>query len=162
MASDPDAPRVNSQEVLLAIAYRRAHLGDEALSLTPVSRILPDLSGDELRAIISAPAVTTYAADDQPDLVAAEPSDTAEQTASDEPEVVVEEAPLAEPEPVPEAPAPEAVEPVRAAPAPEPAASAPAPQPVKCPEPEPQRRAGRISTAFSLIGRGFRTLFTGR
>lgn len=162
VASDPDAPRVNSQEVLLAIAYRRAHLGDEALSLTPVSRILPDLSGDELRAIISAPAVTTYAADDQPDLVAAEPSDTAEQTASDEPEVVVEEAPLAEPEPVPEAPAPEAVEPVRAAPAPEPAASAPAPQPVKCPEPEPQRRAGRISTAFSLIGRGFRTLFTGR
>ena len=101
--------------------------------------------------------------------VVAEPADAAEQTAADEP-VAVEEAPIAESEPVPEPPTPETIEPAEPTPAPapvpEPASSVPAPapvaEPVKRPEPEPQRHAGRISTAFSLIGRGFRTLFTGR
>jgi len=146
--SDPAAPRVNSQEVLLAIAYKRAHSGVEAVRLTPVSRILPDISRDELRKLISAPAIATYAADGNRAPIMSEPPADHEtpavgiQTAPADPTIASEHT-TEEASPIPA----RAEETSRAQEMP--------------PETAPKRH-GRLSTALSLIGRGIRTLFTGK
>jgi len=163
VVSDPSAPRVNSQEVLLAIAYKRAHSGAEAVRLTPVSRILPDISRDELQKLISAPAIATYAADESSAPIVTEPLSDREASTSEtqnapvDPVIVSERAAettdsiLARAEEAPRAHE-EGTEPEQASPPPTREAS---------PETVPEQH-GRLSRALSLIGRGIRTLFTGK
>ena len=146
--SDPAAPRVNSQEVLLAIAYKRAHSGVEAVRLTPVSRILPDISRDELKKLISAPAIATYAADGNRAPIMSEPPADHET-----PAVGIQTAP-ADPTIASEHTTEEA--------SPIPARAEETPCAQEMPPETAPKRHGRLSTALSLIGRGIRTLFTGK
>lgn len=136
VVADPAAPRVNSQEVLLAIAYRRAHSGAEDVRLTPASRIIPDISRDDLQKLISAPAIATYAADEgHARIVAAPPADR-------------------------EAPATAQSASVDPTPA---RAEQTSPSPAReMPTETASGQRGRLSRALSLIGSGIRTLFTGK
>lgn len=153
VVSDPAAPRVNSQEILLAIAYKRAHFGAEAIRLTPVSRILPDISRDELKKLISGPAITTYAADESYAPIVTEPlanhdtSTTGTRNAPVDPTVVSERAAETTPQERETDAEPEQVSP---------------PLAQEMPSGTVPEQRGRLSRALSLIGRGIRTLFTGK
>lgn len=60
-------PRVDSQDLLLALAYRRSRAaqGAEVEALSPISVIYPTMSADQIRALVSLPGISTYGIDDE-------------------------------------------------------------------------------------------------
>lgn len=60
-------PRVDSQDLLLALAYRRSRAaqGAEVEALSPISVIYPAMSADQIRALVSLPGISTYGIDDE-------------------------------------------------------------------------------------------------
>ena len=60
-------PRVDSQDLLLALAYRRSRTarGVEAEALSPISVIYPTMSADQIRTLVSLPGISTYGIDDE-------------------------------------------------------------------------------------------------
>lgn len=56
-------PRINSQEVLLQLAYLRAHEGDSQAQheVTPVASIMPTMSHELADQLLSLPNIRTYA-----------------------------------------------------------------------------------------------------
>ncbi len=156
--------RFDSQDLLISLAYQRAHVGDPE-SLTPATKIMPVLSHEETERILSLPSIGSYADSE------VRPAATPETTPAVAPAPADEKD--AQPEPVSEAPVSPTAESI-AEPAVAPAASTdssaaravaaddPTPTPEPAPStPEPPAR-GRLARGFSLIGEGFRTLFGGK
>ncbi|MST73178.1 polyphosphate kinase 1 [Olsenella porci] len=142
---EEDTPRINSQEVLLQLAYLRAHEGDDRVveEVTPATSIMPRITPEMKRQLLSLPNIGTYSAGDMDVVAMAKP-------AKEEPE----KAAFAKSEPATPA---EPAAPGHRAPKPS-TATAAAPQPS---EPEGEGE-GRLSRGLRLIGEGFRMLFSGR
>ncbi|OFK24333.1 polyphosphate kinase 1 [Olsenella sp. HMSC062G07] len=62
VVAPPDAPHVDSQDLLLALAYRRSRAaqGVGAESLSPLAGIYPDMSRDQIRELVELPGIATY------------------------------------------------------------------------------------------------------
>lgn len=93
---EPGEPTINSQELLITVAEMRAEAGEAELApMTPATRIIPDLSLDQLRRVSSIPSVTlAQDADGSHDAPVAESVVTEQPVAVD----VAEEPAVSEPE----------------------------------------------------------------
>ncbi len=183
---EPGEPTINSQELLITVAEMRANADEAELApMTPASRIVPDLTLDQLRRVSSIPS-HSFVDDDPKDQAAEAPAAevapaTEQVEAAPEADEQVEVAPEAAEQA--EAPA----EPARAArPAAveaehvhahiiddEPEAEAeepvqPAAEATQVDEAQATSRAiekrtpGRFALGFKLIALGFKAIFFGR
>lgn len=138
-------PRINSQEVLLQLAYLRAHEGDDRASeeVTPASSIMPRITPEMKRQLLSLPNIGTYSTAEADVVAMAKPApEEAARAASGKPSAAATAAP--------EAPAHRATQP-------SPSTSLATRQPEDDGEGE-----GRLSRGLRLIGEGFRMLFSGK
>lgn len=130
---EPGEPTINSQELLITVAEMRAEAGEAELApMTPATRIIPDLSLDQLRRVSSIPSVTlaqdvdgSHDAPVAESVVTEQPvavDATPEEPVASEPERDAAHEPEAEPEAEPTVEQPEAIEEETTEPEPEPEA----------------------------------------
>ena len=180
---EPGEPTINSQELLISVAEMRAEADESELApMTPFTRIIPELSLDQLRRVSSIPS-HMFEEDD-----AEEATPEVEPEVKPEAEVEVEAEPEPEPEAADEPPVesvkpedetpqeaeaaaePEHVqahiiedeEPEDEKPAEEPAQTRSEPKAASDPKPIAKRKPGRFAVGFKLIAMGFKAIFTGR
>lgn len=182
---EPGEPTINSQELLISVAEMRAEADESELApMTPFTRIIPELSLDQLRRVSSIPSHMFEEDDAEEATPEVEPQPEVQAEVDADPEVQVEAEPetagadeaaeaeheVEEPAEKTAAPEPEHVqahiiedeEPKAEAPAEEPAPSRSAPQPTETPKPIAKRKPGRFAVGFKLIAMGFKAIFTGR
>lgn len=178
---EPGEPTINSQELLISVAEMRAEADESELApMTPFTRIIPELSLDQLRRVSSIPS-HMFEEDDAEEATPevepeVKPEAEVEVEAEPEPEAA-DEPPVESVEPEDETPQeaeaaaePEHVqahiiedeEPKAETPVEEPAPSRSAPQPTETPKPIAKRKPGRFAVGFKLIAMGFKAIFTGR
>ena len=180
---EPGEPTINSQELLISVAEMRAEADESELApMTPFTRIIPELSLDQLRRVSSIPS-HMFEEDD-----AEEATPEVEPEVKPEAEVEVEAEPEPEPEAADEPPVesvkpedetpqeaedaaePEHVqahiiedeEPEDEKPAEEPAQTRSEPKAASDPKPIAKRKPGRFAVGFKLIAMGIKAIFTGR
>ena len=178
---EPGEPTINSQELLISVAEMRAEADESELApMTPFTRIIPELSLDQLRRVSSIPS-HMFEEDDAEEATPevepeVKPEAEVEVEAEPEPETA-DESPVESVEPEDETPQeaeaaaePEHVqahiiedeEPEDEKPAEEPAQTRSEPKAASDPKPIAKRKPGRFAVGFKLIAMGFKAIFTGR
>ena len=178
---EPGEPTINSQELLISVAEMRAEADESELApMTPFTRIIPELSLDQLRRVSSIPS-HMFEEDDAEEATPevepeVKPEAEVEVEAEPEPETA-DESPVESVEPEDETPReaeaaaePEHVqahiiedeEPEDEKPAEEPAQTRSEPKAASDPKPIAKRKPGRFAVGFKLIAMGFKAIFTGR
>ncbi len=178
---EPGEPTINSQELLISVAEMRAEADESELApMTPFTRIIPELSLDQLRRVSSIPS-HMFEEDDAEEATPevepeVKPEAEVEVEAEPEPEAA-DESPVESVEPEDETPQeaedaaePEHVqahiiedeEPEDEKPAEEPAQTRSEPKAASDPKPIAKRKPGRFAVGFKLIAMGFKAIFTGR
>ena len=178
---EPGEPTINSQELLISVAEMRAEADESELApMTPFTRIIPELSLDQLRRVSSIPS-HMFEEDDAEEAtpeVEPEVKPEAEVEVEAEPEpAAADEPPVESVEPEDETPQeaeaaaePEHVqahiiedeEPEDEKPAEEPAQTRSEPKAASDPKPIAKRKPGRFAVGFKLIAMGIKAIFTGR
>ena len=180
---EPGEPTINSQELLISVAEMRAEADESELApMTPFTRIIPELSLDQLRRVSSIPS-HMFEEDDAEEATPevepeVKPEAEVEVEAEPEPELeAADESPVESVEPEDETPQeaeaaaePEHVqahiiedeEPEDEKPAEEPAQTRSEPKAASDPKPIAKRKPGRFAVGFKLIAMGFKAIFTGR
>ena len=96
-------PRINSQETLLAYAYRRAHEAQGAADvLSPISKTIAPVSREFAGRVLELPSIGSYDAESISEATEDEGQGTAEEMGVDVPELASVEAAAAKPEPEPD------------------------------------------------------------
>ena len=178
---EPGEPTINSQELLISVAEMRAEADESELApMTPFTRIIPELSLDQLRRVSSIPS-HMFEEDDAEEATPevepeVKPEAEVEVEAEPEPETA-DESPVESVEPEDETPQeaedaaePEHVqahiiedeEPEDEKPAEEPAQTRSEPKAASDPKPIAKRKPGRFAVGFKLIAMGIKAIFTGR
>ena len=178
---EPGEPTINSQELLISVAEMRAEADESELApMTPFTRIIPELSLDQLRRVSSIPS-HMFEEDDAEEATPevepeVKPEAEVEVEAEPEPEAA-DEPPVESVEPEDETPQeaeaaaePEHVqahiiedeEPEDEKPAEEPAQTRSEPKAASDPKPIAKRKPGRFAVGFKLIAMGIKAIFTGR
>ena len=178
---EPGEPTINSQELLISVAEMRAEADESELApMTPFTRIIPELSLDQLRRVSSIPS-HMFEEDDAEEATPevepeVKPEAEVEVEADPEPEAA-DEPPVESVEPEDETPQeaeaaaePEHVqahiiedeEPEDEKPAEEPAQTRSEPKAASDPKPIAKRKPGRFAVGFKLIAMGIKAIFTGR
>ncbi len=180
---EPGEPTINSQELLISVAEMRAEADESELApMTPFTRIIPELSLDQLRRVSSIPS-HMFEEDDAEEATPevepeVKPEAEVEVEAEPEPELeAADESPVESVEPEDETPQeaeaaaePEHVqahiiedeEPEDEKPAEEPAQTRSEPKAASDPKPIAKRKPGRFAVGFKLIAMGIKAIFTGR
>ena len=178
---EPGEPTINSQELLISVAEMRAEADESELApMTPFTRIIPELSLDQLRRVSSIPS-HMFEEDDAEEATPevepeVKPEAEVEVEADPEPEAA-DEPPVESVKPEDETPQeaedaaePEHVqahiiedeEPEDEKPAEEPAQTRSEPKAASDPKPIAKRKPGRFAVGFKLIAMGIKAIFTGR
>ena len=178
---EPGEPTINSQELLISVAEMRAEAAESELApMTPFTRIIPELSLDQLRRVSSIPS-HMFEEDDAEEATPevepeVKPEAEVEVEADPEPEAA-DEPPVESVKPEDETPQeaedaaePEHVqahiiedeEPEDEKPAEEPAQTRSEPKAASDPKPIAKRKPGRFAVGFKLIAMGIKAIFTGR
>ena len=178
---EPGEPTINSQELLISVAEMRAEAHESELApMTPFTRIIPELSLDQLRRVSSIPS-HMFEEDDAEEATPevepeVKPEAEVEVEADPEPEAA-DEPPVESVKPEDETPQeaedaaePEHVqahiiedeEPEDEKPAEEPAQTRSEPKAASDPKPIAKRKPGRFAVGFKLIAMGIKAIFTGR
>ena len=178
---EPGEPTINSQELLISVAEMRAEADESELApMTPFTRIIPELSLDQLRRVSSIPS-HMFEEDDAEEATPevepeVKPEAEVEVEAEPEPEAA-DESPVESVEPEDETPQeaeaaaePEHVqahiiedeEPEDEKPAEEPAQTRSEPKAGSDPKPIAKRKPDRFAVGFKLIAMGIKAIFTGR
>ena len=178
---EPGEPTINSQELLISVAEMRAEADESELApMTPFTRIIPELSLDQLRRVSSIPS-HMFEEDDAEEATPevepeVKPEAEVEVEAEPEPEAA-DEPPVESVEPEDETPQeaeaaaePEHVqahiiedeEPEDEKPAEEPAQTRSEPKAASDPKPIAKRKPSRFAVGFKLIAMGFKAIFPGR
>ena len=178
---EPGEPTINSQELLISVAEMRAEADESELApMTPFTRIIPELSLDQLRRASSIPS-HMFEEDDAEEATPevepeVKPEAEVEVEAEPEPEAA-DESPVESVEPEDETPQeaeaaaePEHVqahiiedeEPEDEKPAEEPAQTRSEPKAGSDPKPIAKRKPDRFAVGFKLIAMGIKAIFTGR
>ena len=185
---EPGEPTINSQELLISVAEMRAEADESELApMTPFTRIIPELSLDQLRRVSSIPSHMFEEDDAEEATPEVEPQPEVQAEVDADPEVQVEAEPetagadeadeaaeaeheVEEPAEKTAAPEPEHVqahiiedeEPEDEKPAEEPAQTRSEPKAASDPKPIAKRKPGRFAVGFKLIAMGIKAIFTGR